>query len=147
MECFTWYPSQCPVPTDLLIVVYEPPPPASKMPPLPCPTSKEASPLTKKVRLNGGVYGDCLSYDDDGHSFDVDGHGDAGDVDIHGGEDGDADDGNAAAAVGSGGGVRKRKKPWRVHGPPDGSMHNANLYKHYRPDFRELAMEYPGAHK
>lgn len=101
------------------------------------------------MRHNGDVYGDYFSYDGDEHSFDVYGDGDAGDVDVHDGEDGDVDGGNAAtaaaaAAVGPGGGARKRKKPWRVHGRPDGSMHNTNVYKRYRPDFRELLREYPG---
>lgn len=37
------------------------------------------------------------------------------------------------------------KKPWKVHRHTAGSMHSTNLYRHYRPDFRELAKEYPGA--
>lgn len=36
-----------------------------------------------------------------------------------------------------------RKKPWKIH-RPRGNMHDANIYRYYRPDFRELARTYPG---
>ncbi len=75
-------------------------------------------------------------------------------------DDADSDDGVGAddaeaespGGIGGGGGagggdkVRKKKsKPWKVYRRAGGgSMHEANLYRRYRPDFRELAREYPG---
>ncbi|CAN0142790.1 unnamed protein product, partial [Hapterophycus canaliculatus] len=54
---------------------------------------------------------------------------------------------DGAGENGPGGEVPRKKnrnRPWKVHGHgAPGSMHNANLYRHYRPDFRELAKEYP----
>lgn len=52
------------------------------------------------------------------------------------------DDGNGPTAL-SDAALRARKKPWKIH-RPRGNMHDANLYRYYRPDFRELAKEYPG---
>ncbi|CAM9655593.1 unnamed protein product [Laminaria digitata] len=62
--------------------------------------------------------------------------------------------GDRGGGSGSGGGGRKNKKgrnkPWKMHGRRlggdgggGGAMHDANVYRHYRPDFRELAREYP----
>lgn len=124
-----------------------PPPPDLLFP------ARTASPASKRQRLGGDDYThasygsrhdeDChvstfaINYDDDGDFED----------------DRDADD-EAASPDGTGGGgassggavVRKsRNKPWKLHRRvAGGSMHDANLYRHYRPDFRELAREYPG---
>lgn len=105
----------------------------------------EESPLTKRARINKDEYGygeSDYAYDD---SF-ATGDGPSGCLDaemtpLSG--DGDGETPTPAAVSGRGG--RKRgSKPWKAHDRPAGSMHDGNLYRHYRPDFRELAREYPG---
>ncbi|CAM9398477.1 unnamed protein product [Ectocarpus fasciculatus] len=112
----------------------------------------EESPLSKKQRLSSGIGDDALE------GFTSYGNGDGGGSTFAINDDDDAlDEGGVAdhdaastGGVGSGGGgggtaVRKnKKKPWKVHASAGGGkMHDANLYRHYRPDFRELAREYP----
>lgn len=129
-----------------------------------------ASPASKRQRLfrgsNGSGIGDgdgCshTSYgrpheDGGGSTFAINNYEDS-DFDDDDDDDpaGDATASPAGVAGGGGGGggglARKnKKKPWKLHGRSGGgrgrgrSMHDANLYRHYRPDFRELAREYPG---
>ncbi|CAM9946766.1 unnamed protein product [Pylaiella littoralis] len=129
----------------------------------------EASPASKRQRLfsgsNGSGIGDgdgCshTSYgrpheDGGGSTFAINNYEDS-DFDDDDDDDpaGDATASPAGVAGGGGGGggglARKnKKKPWKLHGRSGGgrgrgrSMHDANLYRHYRPDFRELAREYP----
>ena len=116
------------------------------------------SPVSKKQRFGGDDYTHtsygsrhdqedghgstfAINYDDDSDSDD---DRDAADEPASPGEIGGAGGGDGARS--GAGGVRKSKnKPWKVHRRVGGgSMHNANLYRHYRPDFRELAREYPG---
>lgn len=131
---------------------------------------RTASPASKRVRRfnngNDDVYGSERYGDDDediggsniddgiehnGESFGVDYMDDAPDAsDDDNTADGGGGEGGGGGG-GTGGGGRKSKKnrnrPWKVHGRRPGgggAMHDANVYRHYRPDFRELAREYPG---
>ena len=118
-----------------------------------------APPALKKARLDS----DRFDHDDgDGNRVRNDhiGSGDGyGDAEVHDGcTDGDEPSnvgidlpGDARrdrqGEVGDWGDVKtkKKSKPWKVHARPGGgSMHDANIYRHYRPDFRELASAYPG---
>ncbi|CAM9122059.1 unnamed protein product [Ectocarpus sp. 12 AP-2014] len=115
----------------------------------------EESPLSKKPRLSSGTGDDAF----EGLTSYGNGNGGGSTFAINDDDDDDAlDEGGAAAAdaaspdgVGSVGGdgggaavCKNKKKPWKVHtSAGGGKMHDANLYRHYRPDFRELAREFP----
>ncbi|CAN0230877.1 unnamed protein product, partial [Ectocarpus sp. 6 AP-2014] len=115
----------------------------------------EESPLSKKRRLSSGIGDDAF----EGLTSYGNGDGGGSTFAINDDDDDALDEGGAAAAadaaspdgVGSGGGdgrgtavCKNKKKPWKVHASAGGGkMHDANLYRHYRPDFRELAREYP----
>lgn len=88
---------------------------------------KVEAPRAKKARVNSDDYDESLM--SDGMNED----------DNHMGGALDGDGGSVSPPSGRG------KKPWKIHRHTAGSMHDANLYRHYRPDFRELAKEYPGA--
>eukprot|EP00752_Nemacystus_decipiens_P014801 g13176.t2 len=114
----------------------------------------EVFPATKKQRLGGDdhthtSYGSrrdedghestfAINYDDDDFDDDPDAVDDAASPSGGG-------SGAGGGATGGGAVIRKGKnKPWKVHRRVGGgSMHDANLYRRYRPDFRELAREYP----
>ncbi|CAM9798620.1 unnamed protein product [Ectocarpus sp. 13 AM-2016] len=114
----------------------------------------EESPLSKKPRLSSGTGDDAF----EGLTRYGNGNGGGSTFAINDDDDDALDEGGAAAddaaspeGVDSGGGdgggtavCKNKKKPWKVHASASGGkMHDANLYRHYRPDFRELAREYP----
>ena len=114
-----------------------------------------ASPASKKQRLGGDDYTHTSygsRHDEDGHvsTFainydDADFEDDPRAVDDTASPSGIG--GSSGGGASSGGAVirKSKNKPWKVHRRVGGgSMHDANLYRHYRPDFRELAREYPG---
>ncbi|CAM9387291.1 unnamed protein product, partial [Scytosiphon promiscuus] len=96
---------------------------------------------------DGGGSTFAINYEDgDFEDDDNDGNGDGDIGDAEVGFDGAVrPDGVGESGAGDAvGGRKSRNRPWKVHGRrAGGSMHDANLYRHYRPDFRELAREYP----
>eukprot|EP00903_Cladosiphon_okamuranus_P020233 g18570.t1 len=117
----------------------------------------EASPVIKKQRLCGDDYTHTSygsRHEEDGHvstfaiNYDYDDSEDDRDV----ADETASPGGIGRGGDGSGGGTssggdvigKSKNKPWKLHRRAGGrSMHDANLYRHYRPDFRELAREYP----
>lgn len=114
--------------------------------------TRTAPPVSKKQRLGGNDYMHTSfggRQDEAGHANTFATSYDNGDLE----DDGDAADETSSPGGGSGDGARgegavtrkSKNKPWKIHRREGGgSMHDANLYRHYRPDFRELAREYPG---
>lgn len=106
--------------------------------------SKE-SPIHKKARLYRNTGNDTFDDDPEARPISTTRYGS---VDARTDDDGEDDDHLSGAPVSDAsdlGGRKGRNKPWKAHGcKAGGSMHAANLYRHYRPDFRELAREYPG---
>lgn len=149
-----------------------PPPSPESLPSLPARTRwtlTGAPPAFKKAKLdnsnnldNGRGYGNGEAENDstDGDEpsshlgFDQDNHLDHDhdhDVEKHDSAENPISDGVSIISNNNGKNsdvtAKKRSKPWKLYAKPGGAgkgMHDANLYRRYRPDFRELATEYPG---